>query len=373
MDILRQTRLKKIGELAQEELRQPEEVHNGIGLSNREIRSYSLLTAIGAKYNSIIRHTTFDGLEAECHKTLAQKYGEPISSGDILIPEEILHRDQSVGSASSGGYLVGSTTTGSFIETLRNRITIFRLGAQRLKGQVNQILLPKQTNLATATWLATEATAITEGNQVFAQIALTPKTVGAYTEVSRQLLLQSDPAVETVVMNDLAGILGVGLDAATINGTGASGEPLGILNVSGVGSVSGTSLGYAGLVEFQTDIANANAIINSDTLAYLTTPSVASTLKGRARFTNTDSPCWKGAVHEGEVEGVKALSTLQMPSATMLYGDFSQVLITEWGILTIQINPFQDFKNGIVGVRGLWSVDVCVRHAESFSVATSIT
>lgn len=371
-DILTKTRIGKAVEILSPELESRSKPDNAIGLSDREVRSYSILNAIKRKHDSIIRHTTFDGIESEAHRTIAKRLGEPISGGVIYIPSEILYRDLSAGIASAGGFLV-PTKNVSFIEILRNRSVTFKLGVQRMPGQTQQVTIPKQSGAATYYWLSTEATATTESNQTFGQVALTPKTVGAYTEVSRQLLLQSNPSAEAITMNDLAGLLGVAVDAGVINGSGANGEPLGILSTSGIGSVTGTSLAYAGLVEFQSDVAAANAIVNENTLGYVTTPTVAGLLKSRQRFTGTDSPLWRGSIHRGEIEGVQALSTLQMPTATLLYGDFSQVVVAEWGNLAIEVNPFADFKTGIIGVRGLWSVDVAIRHAESFSVATSIT
>ncbi len=372
MDLLQRTQIQKASELLNSASRQEEKIDNGIGLSDREIRSYSTLTAIQKKYDSIIHRRPFDGLESECHATISKRLGEPTSAGVIYIPDEILYRDLTAGIFSTGGALV-SLKNISFIEILRNRTVVFKLGVRRMPGQTQQITIPKQSGSATHYWLSTEATNITESQQVFGQVALTPKTVGAYTEVSRQLLLQSNPAAESIVMSDLASVLGVAVSDGVINGTGASGEPLGVLNTSGIGTVSGTSLAYAGLIEFQQDVADANAVLNPDTLGYVTTPSVAGLLKSRQRFTGSDSPLWRGSLHTGEIEGVPAYSTKQVPAGSMIYGDWSQVVVAEWGNLAIEVNPFADFKAGIIGIRGLWSVDIVVRHAESFSVATSIT
>ena len=112
MDLLKQSRLKRISELAQEELRQPEESPNGIGLSDREIRNYSLLTAIKKKYDSILNRSSFrDCLEAECHDTLVKRLGHPVSSGLFYVPSEIEHRDLTAGLASGGGCAIFSSAS----------------------------------------------------------------------------------------------------------------------------------------------------------------------------------------------------------------------------------------------------------------------
>lgn len=174
-------------------------------------------------------------------------------------------------------------------------------------------------------------------------------------------------------MSDLAAVVASALDLAGINGSGANGQPLGILQTSGIGTFSGTTLALAALSEAQQDILEANALLNPLTLGYATTPAVAKLLKNRQRFTSTDSPLWAGPLHDGEIEGVRSTSSKQIPTDTMLYGDWSQLLVPEWGALAVELNPYANFQAGIIGVRALSSCDVVLRHAASFTVATSIT
>jgi hypothetical protein len=57
----------------------------------------------------------------------------------------------------------------------------------------------------------------------------------------------------------------------------------------------------------------------------------------------------------------------------MAFGDWSQVVIGEWGVLELDVNPYADFKAGIVGLRAFYSCDVAVRYAGAFSKAATIT
>ena len=353
-----------------------EKPEGAIGLSQSEIREYSILRALRETLNMARARQAWalPGIEGEAHRACVKKFGEPPGSNlSIYIPPEVLYRDLTAAVASGGGYLAGTTTGGSYIEMLRNRSVALRLGAQLLPGQRENLLIPRQSGAATAQWLTSEATPPTESAQTLQQIAAAPKTVAAYTEISRQLLLQSNPAAELFVTTDLAAVSAIAVDAAAIKGSGASGEPLGILGTADIGGFSGTSLGLDGLAEAQQDVLDSNAMLNPATLGYATTPTVAKLLKGRQRFTGTDSPLWRGPLHDGNVEGVRAISSKQIPAGDMIYGDWSQILIPEWGTLALEINPYANFAAAIVGVRALWSIDVVVRHAASFSVATSIT
>ena len=128
----------------------------------------------------------------------------------------------------------------------------FQMGATRMSGLVGNVTIPKQTVGATAYWLSTETTNITEGNQTFAQLALTPRTVGAYTQISRLLQLQSSPDAEALILTDLAKQVAIAADKAVLYGTGTE-QPTGITQTASIGTLtSGTSFDYADILEFQT-------------------------------------------------------------------------------------------------------------------------
>lgn len=341
-----------------------------LDLSGGEVKRYSVLRAIRALVD---RDWSQAGFERECHQAICQRAGVAEgANGGFYLPYEVQKRDMTAGTAANGGYLVATDNlAASFIDLLRKRAVVARLGATMLSGLVGNVTIPKLTAGGTAYWLTNEATAITESQQTLGQLALAPKNVGAYTEVSRQLMMQSSPAADSLIMNDLAKVLALAIDLAALEGSGASGQPTGISATAGIGSVTGTTIAYAGILEFQTDVAGSEAL--AENCAYVTTPAVASLLSQRQRFTSTDSPLWQGNVLDGTVCGYRALSTNQVTAASMVFGDFSQVVIGEWGMLELALNPYANFAAAISGIRAIQTVDVGVRYAGAFSRATSIT
>jgi len=340
-----------------------------IGLSATEVRKYSLMRAIRAGANKDWRNA---GLELEAHKAIMQRTGKtPQAEGSFFVPYEVQTRDLSAATASAGGYLVG-TSNQSFIELLRNQSVAFAMGATRLSGLVGNVTVPKQTGAATAYWLADETTQITEGNQTFGQMSLAPKNVAALTEITHQLLQQSDPSVESLVTSDLAKIVSLAVDVAAIRGSGGSGQPQGIVGTSGVGSVSGTSLAAAGILEFQSDVAANNGLAPG--CGYVTTPAVAALLMARPELPSTGTErLWKGNLLKGSLFDFPAMSSAQMSSATMLFGHWPSVIIAEWGTLELQVNPYSDFTRGYIAVRAWYTCDIGLRYPGSFSYASSIT
>jgi HK97 family phage major capsid protein len=172
-------------------------------------------------------------------------------------------------------------------------------------------------------------------------------------------------------MSDLAAIVGIEVDRAALTGSGASGQPTGIITTAGIGGVTGTSIAYAGIVEFQTDVAAGNAL--TPNCGYVTTPAVAGLLKQRVKFTSTASPIWDGKLLDANVDGYRGMASNNVPTANILFGDFGQVVVAEWGVLELDINPYANFQAGIVGVRAIYTVDIGVRYPSAFSLATSVT
>lgn len=347
-----------------------------VGLTDRETKTFSLTRAIRACAEN---NWTSAPFELECSRAVAQKLNQVPNPNRFYVPFEVMQRpvearsqrDLTVATAGAGGYLV-STDNQGFVEMLRNRSVVMNAGARRLSGLTGNVTIPRQSAAGTPYWLLNEATQITESQQTFVQIPLTPKTVGAYTEISRQLLLQSSPGVEGIVTDDLAQIVALAADLGALEGSGASGQPTGISATSGIGSVTGTSLAAAGVIEFQTDVAASN--VNPVAGAYVTTPVVAGLLMVRPELPSTGTTrLWQGNIWDGSLFGLRAMTSNQLTAGSMIFGDWNELVIGEWGILEIETNPFANFQAGIIGVRAIYSMDVGVRRPFAFSRATSIT
>jgi hypothetical protein len=93
----------------------------------------------------------------------------------------------------------------------------------------------------------------------------------------------------------------------------------------------------------------------------------------RQRFSSTDTPLWEGNLWNGQMAGFPAMSSNQMASGTMLFGDWSQVVVGEWGVLEVEVNPYANFQAGIIGIRALVSMDVGLRYAAAFSYGAAMT
>lgn len=283
----------------------------------------------------------------------------------------VLQRDLVAGTASAGGYLAAPHLDG-YLPALQPASIALRFGAQVLPVPASSAaVMPSGNAGVSTTWLSSETAQATETQPTLGQIVGTPKILSAFADVSRQLLLQSN--AEDVIRMEFRNAAAAALDAAIFAGTGASGQPLGIVNTAGVGAFTGASMSAAALRNAQADVGIAKGIVNPAAQGYAAPPAVAETLAARQRFTGASSTLWEGSSAEGVMEGVRAASSANVPASTLIYGDFSQIFVAQWGGgLAIEVDPFTKFSSGIVAIRLLFAVDVAIRPA-AFSVATSVS
>ena len=347
-----------------------------IGMSEKEAKNYSFLRAINALANPGDRKAQeLAAFEREASDAFAGKHGRAASG--FFVPSEVQRRDLNVATTTAGGHSVATNLlAASFIDLLRNKMALTGLGAQFLTGLVGNIAIPPATGGATAYWVA-ESGAPTESQQAFDQVAMTPRTVGAFTDISRKLLLQSSIDVEGFVRNDLATVLALAIDLAGVNGSGASNQPTGILNTSGIGSVAGGTNGlaptYQNMIDLETLVAVANADVGA--MGYLTNAKVRGKLKSTQKVaTYGDDFVWE----DGIVNGYNATVSNQVPSnltkgtssgvcSAILFGNFADLIIGQWGALDLTVDPYTGSTSGTVRVVALQDVDIAVRHAESFA------
>jgi HK97 family phage major capsid protein/HK97 family phage prohead protease len=359
-----------------------------LDLTQNETQRFSVCKAILAAHTGDWSKAGFEG---ECSRAIANKLQTHPDPKKFYVPYDVqqrgisradiakrdwamgarngmgaMTRADTVGAGNAGGYLV-ATELVSFIDLLRNRTVAFRMGARSLAGLVGNVTIPKLTGAATAYWLGSETTQITEANQVFSQLALSPKNVGGYTEISRQLLVQSTPDIEGIVNSDLAIITALAVDLGALSGSGTSGQPVGITNTTGIGVATAgdmATIGYQGCLDFQYQVWNANVIPVRG--GYATNGNVAELLMTRTKFANTYSPLWDGTMWDADCCGFPGMSSKQIAASTMIFGDWDQLLIAEWGVLELEVNPYANFQAGIIGVRSFMTCDVGLRYPGAF-------
>jgi HK97 family phage major capsid protein len=389
---------------------------DGLGVTAREKKNYSLCRAILAASEG---DWTKAGFELEVSKALADratKAGNAPSGKGFMVPvdlgiesnrdltrfrgdpttsvlaakvDALMTRAGLSTNVAGSGQELRFIEPGSFIELLRNSTKVMSMGATFLPGLQGNIAFPRQITPGTASWVGENPGAdVGDSNLTLNQVSITPRQLMSSTSFSRQLLVQAVVDVEQLVRQDLTLITAIELDRAAINGTGASNQPTGILNVAGVGlvalGVNGAQPIWDNFVDLERTVEAANALRGQ--LGYLSTPGVKARMKKVAQISGTvGMPVWAYETspltgqREGEVNGYRAEASTNVPSTltkgtssgichAAIFGNYAELLIGQWLAIELIVDPYRLKKQGMLEITSITMADIALRHPASMAV-----
>lgn len=331
-------------------------------------KNYSILRAIKARVNN----EALSGIEREYNDEIVKRTGK--QPRGFYFPGTITRDIFNTTTAAGAKQVVVQPT---FIDKLRNKTLLNQLGVTYLTNLVGQVKIPKKTANTAAYWVS-EGNAVTASNPTMGQVEFNAKTVGGYTDISRQLFNQTSLDVENLILEDLATTIAVDIDSKAFNGTGADGQPLGLLNNTNVAAIArassdnGKALSYADIVHMESVISAANADIA--TLNYVTNAVVRGKLKVTPKVDGYPLYVWS---EDNKLNGYGAFASNQIPSnltkgtgtnlSAILFGNFADLVVGQWGTLDIQVDTTSLGTSGGVRIIALQDVDIQLRRAESFT------
>jgi HK97 family phage major capsid protein len=251
----------------------------------------------------------------------------------------------------------------SFIDALRARMVTMSLGARLMANLSGNVAIPAM-NAATSVYWVAEGAAPTEGAPTFRQVTLSAKNVAAYVDISRNLMIQADPSVEGIIRDDITMGVAQALDTVALNG-GGSNEPSGVLQTTGIGSVTladqtGAKIPTWGeVIDIETEVSQDNALDGS--LAYVMPPAIA----GGCKQTAKDSGSGLFLMDGNSMNGYPVAVTSNCPANTIIFGNWSDLIIGQFG--AVEVLTERSASTGILTLGIHLACDVGVRHAESFA------
>lgn len=332
----------------------------------------------------------FAGLEAEVSQEIARRSGKspqgfmlPYSTKGPLTDAERKAYEEGVEfralDSAQGGGSVPTILAADWIELLRNRTVVIKAGARQIMDVQGKFAIPRQNAAGTAYWVA-ESGAPTGSNQTLDQVVFTPKTIGAFTDVSRRFFeLTMLDSGEEFAKDDLTAILARGTDLAALNGSGGANQPLGVMQNPGTAVVAlgtnGLAPTWAGLVALNTKLGKGNALDLGDT-AYISNADMNGTLATTAKIGST-FPVF--LLENGQVNGRPIYFTQQVPAnltkgssgatlSAILYGVWNQLVMAYWSGVDILVDPYTGSSSGTVRVVALQDMDIQLRHNEAFAM-----
>jgi HK97 family phage major capsid protein/HK97 family phage prohead protease len=357
--------VEELKSLILERISQERPMDTMVGLTDKEIRQFSISRAIKAVLsNDWEKDASFEREVSQA----AQKIYNREYKGNFTIPNEVLFRRDLMTNIPGGGQELVPTDYQEhhYIDILRNKMLMTQW-CKLVTGLGPNISIPRKTGSGNTQWLA-EGEAVNESNMSFDQVTLTPKTVSSAGAYSRLMFMQGNPSVDGLVMADIADNIALELDRAVIHGSGTQGQPKGILlhDITTVDALDGEEgpkqYGWKSIVDFETKIENLNAAVSN--MAYLLSPKVKGVLKSRPKIPGHPTFLLDA---DGTMNGYRVESTRQIPDNTILFGDFSQVLVGLFSGLDILVDPYKKSSSGGVCIFAFQSCDVAIRHSVAFS------
>jgi HK97 family phage major capsid protein len=263
----------------------------------------------------------------------------------------------------------------------RERSAVMRL-AETVPGLIGEVELPRIVDGATAEFLGEDDEA-PEVETEYGLLTLRPKTVGCHLEMTRRFVKDAVPGTEAMIRRDLAQALASAMDYSFLTGQGGRHHPIGLLNWTGIGAVTGGTDGAAPafehLVALESELAAAN--LDAGRLAYLTNSDVRGKLKRTPQHAtaNVGGWCWEAYPGQadptvGMVNGYPAHVSNLVPSnldkgsstgvcSAIIFADWAKVVVGLFGALRLIVDPYSGSKRGRVRLVAFLDADMVVRQA----------
>lgn len=355
-----------------------------------ERKFHQMEQAAGRKFSLVkfVREASernLTGLEAEVAKMGAEEYKRMgLQQKGAVIPSCFLRSSagQNAGTNADGGYMKEVMPI-RYVDALKDRLVVAGLGANIL-GDLYGTLPVVSAGEITAAFKA-EGAQTSVSKSTISRVELTPHRASIVAAFSKDLFVQSSPDVEKLLMDKILNAHATLIDRVAIAGDPSvnSAEPTGILNTTGIGSVAGgtngAAISWANIVALETAVNAANG--NRGKLGYLTNAKVIGQMKASER-TQANGRYLLDAPYD-MVNGYKidwtnlVPSTLTKGTATskcsaMIFGNFEDLYIGQWGGLDIVVDPYTLADYGDVRLILNAYNDVKVVNAGSFAAIKDI-
>lgn len=355
-------------------------VNNDVGMSRGETQRFSIMRLARCMADSATgADETAARFEIEACEQAARNH-EGDTNG-YRLPEEVMRswNDFEVDGIRMSEVRAPMSTSGNpnvqnvdhlagrFIDNLRNMSSLLRAGVTVLPGLNGNIEIPGGDTNAALGWLGAEGDDAPETTPTFRKITMDIKDAAAHTKLTRRMLMQSTIAMEAYVRNQLLVAMALGIDLAGLQGSGASGVPLGLKGTTGIGSVTfaGANPTRDEIIDMRTEVATNNALLGN--LHYLSN----SLMVGHFLKTPVDPGSGRFLMDKAGdgLVGHSHLESNQVTDGDLFFGNFSDMLMGMWGGLDLDRETKGDnFLSGGLTLRAIQSVDFGVSRVGSFAL-----
>lgn len=262
-----------------------------------------------------------------------------------------------------------------------------RMGAQMISIDAGAVEWPVTTSAVTAGWADGEAANVA-GPTTYATTdrAMSPDhNLGIQMRITRKTLKQSGAALEQAVRRDMSGAMGAAMDQAAFLGTGANGQPLGVITgaatygitSSPVDALASWGAFRSAVTRFMT--ANAagspdavRALIRPELWDYLDSVLISGTAVSEWDRLVKNLPSGNIAMTNNALAAPSGTPEATSALLTTAAGGVAPIFIGAWGAVDMIRDPYSDAQSGGLRITSLATMDVTVARPSQLELLTGL-
>ena len=317
-----------------------------------EKRNFSLLNAIRAisenrSLDPIAQAVVLEGQNEMRSRSLSLV-------GQIQLPSNYEERAITV---QSEGQDVVATNLMDVMGSLKAKNVLVKAGARVLENLRGDVQFPLSSS-ANCSWEG-ETTETPTSDLTFTHVKLSPKRLSCVVGVSKQFLLQDSASAEAVIREEILSAINSKLEKTVLSDEqGSNTKPEGLF-YNGGAPLSEVSK-FADITNLEAEVEDANVDGN---VVYLLSP------KAKAGFRNMAKGDKNLVYEHGAIDGTESMSTSNIKDKNFAYGDFSNVVIANWGNLDLTVDSISKAAQGLVMLVVNFYCDVKVLRNQAIKVA----
>lgn len=299
-------------------------------------------------------------------------------TGQVTLAEKVMST-----TVGSGGYLCPELWMTQWVDILAAKSVAVNQCERWTNLKNADVRMGRLATGATGYWIA-EGGSITISSPTDEQITVTPHEAAARVQVSNQLLKLSNPAIESVLLNNMTSTVIRLVDLAILEGSGSANQPSGIKTSAGSTVTCSGAITWAKLEEFLYDLALRNAPMGR--VCWFMHPRTLTTIR---QLTTTYYPQFVGTptgqalgreLAGNALLGYPVYTSSQMTitggtgsDGVVLLADMSECILADWGPPEFAASSEIVFDYNSTQLRMIWETDVALKHAYSFVKCTDTT
>lgn len=228
----------------------------------------------------------------------------------------------------------------NLLAPLRAKNVLANAGARYLSSLVGDVQVPIMG--ATSVGWAGEVAEAADGASEFTSVTLSPKRLTAYIDISKQFLVQDSIDAENMIKQDLVNAISTKLEE-TILGTasGSTTQPEGIFHAIPMSADTTDINAYSAVTAAEAKVEDNNILGQP---VYVMSNKAKAVFRAMPKSSKSTQLVYEG----GELDGTPVYSTSNISDKKFIYGDFSNLVIGNWGGIDLTVDPYTKAAAGQV-------------------------